>query len=205
MNRNGLIYTILFSFVVTFAFVFLLSLANAGTIEIVKENEKVNEYRAVLAALGIEFEAGNNQDIIQKYEQVKIHGSGDNLYYEANLAGETFYALPYSGPGLWGTISAIMGVTSDLSRITGLTLVSHAETPGLGGRIDEPWFAAQFAGQALPESGVLTFKPGVGTGDPDKDDSAVDAITGATRTTEGIASIVQNATLKLRALVGGNQ
>ena len=204
MNKNGLVYTIIFSFIVTFFFVFLLALANVGTIDIVEENEKVNEYQAVLTAMGIEFEAGNNQDILDQYEQISVNGEGESRYYQATVDDQRVYALPYAGPGLWGTIEVVVGLNEDLTRLTGLTIVSHSETPGLGGRIEDDWFKNQFAGQAVPEDGVLTFKAGSGAGDAEPDDNEVDAITGATRTTEGMAAIVAGAVGRIRSILGGN-
>lgn len=205
MNKNGFLYTVIFSFLTAFVFVFVLSLVNVGTKETVAENNLVNQNRAILEALGIPYQAGNNQDILAKFAGVQTRGSGSNLYYEAVVDGQRVYALPVAGPGLWGTIQAVLGFSEKLDRITGFTVVSHSETPGLGGRVEEPWFTGQFAGQFVPDNGVLTFKQGTGAGDPDKDDTAFDAITGATRTTEGVAVIVERATQQIRGLIGGTQ
>ena len=204
MNKNGLTYTIIFSFVVTFIFVFLLALANESTISIVEENAKVNEYRAILSALGISYDPGSNQDIIAKYGEIKKIESSDGLYYQATINGETAYALPYAGSGLWGTIELVMGVNEDLSRFTGLTIVTQNETPGLGGRITEAWFTDQYVNQRIPESGVLSLLPGDGAGDPDKENNSIDSITGATRTSDSMKAIVASAVARIRTIVGGN-
>ncbi|NCN05167.1 MAG: FMN-binding protein [Spirochaetales bacterium] len=204
MNKNGLTYTILFSFVITFIFVFLLALANVSTLGIVEENAQVNEYRAILSAFGIEYNPLDNQDIIAKYGQIQKRESPEGPYYEATIDGETAYALPSTGSGLWGTIEVVMGVSGDLTRFTGLTVITHNETPGLGGRITESWFTDQYVGQRIPENGQLGMTSGDGAGDPNKDDDSIDAITGATRTSDSMKAIVASALARMKTIVGGN-
>ncbi|MBN2449758.1 MAG: FMN-binding protein [Lentisphaeria bacterium] len=93
------------------------------------------------------------------------------------------YGFPLRGLGLWGPVEAILALRPDLSRSHGLVIVAHAETPGLGGRIEEPVFTAQF------RDGVVTSPPSSGAfvrlaapGTPDPDGRQIDAITGATQT-----------------------
>ena len=52
MNKEGTIYTVVFVFIVSFAFVFLLSLTNQATIEQVELNQEIAREGAVLSALG---------------------------------------------------------------------------------------------------------------------------------------------------------
>ncbi|KGE73169.1 FMN-binding protein [Spirochaeta lutea] len=208
MDKNGLVYTIIFSFLVTFGFVFLLALANEGTRTIVEENAKVADYQAVLTALGMEYEVGNNQDIIQKYQQVSdvtdTYGSSDgSTLYRAEVENQERYALRTQGSGLWGTIELVLGFDSSLRTFSGLEIISHNETPGLGGRIDESWFKEQFVNQQIPGESRLSFKQGTGSGDPNKNDSGVDAITGATRTSESMDTIINRAIDRMRQILGG--
>jgi Na+-transporting NADH:ubiquinone oxidoreductase subunit C len=209
MNKNGLIYTITFSFLVTFAFVFLLALANEGTKDIVEENTKVADYRAILSALGIDYQEDNNQDILEKYQQVtewdedQVTDLDGDLVYEAQVDGQTRFALRTRGSGLWGTIELVLGVNQSVTTFSGIEVISHNETPGLGGRIDEPWFKAQFAEQQIPEDGRLVFKQGTGTGDENKTNDSVDAITGASRTSESMDAIINNAVTRMRNILGG--
>ncbi len=205
MNKNGLVYTIVFSFGITFILVFLLALANESTIEIVEQNERVNEYSAVLNALGIDFDPRSPQDIIAKYGEIERVALDDgSLYYRAQVGGQNLIALPYRGAGIWGTIEIVIGMKADLTRFTGLTIVSHSETPGLGARIEESWFTDQFVNQRIPETGSIDFVRGAGTGDTDKDNTQVDAITGATGTSNSMRRIIASGLDKIRGIVGGN-
>ena len=79
----------------------------------------------------------------------------------------------------------MIGFEDDLKTISGVSIVSQNETPGLGARIEEPWFTAQFAGKQGPFTIVEE-----GTADTP---SEVDAITGATRTSESFRNIVNRA------------
>jgi Na+-transporting NADH:ubiquinone oxidoreductase subunit C len=105
------------------------------------------------------------------------------------------YVIPFAGAGLWGKISLMVGFEADLSTLSGVAIVSQNETPGLGARIEEPWFTAQFAGKQGPfrivEEGTATA--------PDQ----MDAITGATRTSESIQSIMNRATSESRTIIRG--
>ncbi len=46
--------------------------------------------------------------------------------------------LPVNGKGLWSTLYGFAALDADLNTVRGLTFYEHAETPGLGDKIDEP-------------------------------------------------------------------
>jgi Na+-transporting NADH:ubiquinone oxidoreductase subunit C len=95
--------------------------------------------------------------------------------------------------GLWGTITALVAVDESGSRITGIDFVSHSETPGLGGRIDEESFKEQFRGELISSDSSARVAVVSGQDTASKDDSKVDAITGATRTSESIQVLLNKA------------
>ncbi|MRX49483.1 FMN-binding protein [Paracoccus sp. S-4012] len=97
--------------------------------------------------------------------------------------------LPMAGAGYNGTINTIMALQGDLSTVAGFAIMEHRETPGLGARIDEPAWLAQFVGrQTRDERGQLRFAVARG---PAGSVHEVDGITGATRTTNGISQMVR--------------
>ena len=81
--------------------------------------------------------------------------------------------------------------------MTGFQAVAQVETPGLGARISEPWFGAQFTGQKVPASGSFKFVNENDTDDADKDNETVDGVTGATITTNGTRDIVNKAVAEI--------
>ena len=46
--------------------------------------------------------------------------------------------LPISGYGLWSTLHGFIALESDFSSVAGIGFYEYAETPGLGGEIDNP-------------------------------------------------------------------
>ncbi len=193
MNREGLAYTVVVTFVVSFVFVGLLAFANELTREKAGNNALIMERRAVLNALGIRY--SSDAEVLEVYrrevEQVRLGGLAIE---RANIDGRAVEAARFSGPGLWGTITGVIGVTPDLSEIVGLDIISQSETPGLGGRIGESWWKAQFTGERIP-AGRIDVAAGSGRGDKDKANGKVDAVTGATITSNAMESII-NKTLE---------
>lgn len=105
------------------------------------------------------------------------------------------YALPVSGRGLWSTIYGYLAINSDLSTIVGITFYDHGETPGLGGEISQPWFQEQFEGKEIrnEQGELVTFevvKGGVQSKYPGGNEHAVDGITAATITANGVQSFL---------------
>ncbi len=105
---------------------------------------------------------------------------------KGNLVG---YAVLNSEPGFQGNIKIIFGLTPDFGHATGLIVLDNVETPGLGNRIvEEPW-RAQFTGLALPGEAVK--------GQKSKDNQIV-AITGATISSVAVVRIINNGLAKFR-------
>lgn len=199
MNKNGIVYTVVFSFVVTFFFVLLLSLANGATAERAAEQRTIASSRALLTALGIEFEP---DEVLTIYESDLVYDETTGVYrYDRN--GETLYAKAFAGSGLWGTIEFVLGVDSDVETIVGLEIVAHNETPGLGGRIDEAWYKEQFRGERLGANGAVALSTNPSGGDADKTNGRVDAVTGASRTSEAMRDLVNAALETYREILGG--
>ncbi|NBF39337.1 MAG: FMN-binding protein [Spirochaetes bacterium] len=199
MNKQSTIYSMVFMFIVAFAFVFLLSLTNEATREMVELNQEVARKRAVLSALGIE--SLSDEEVLSRFEDVEQLDRDDTTIFRATVDGETVYAKEFAGSGLWGTIEGVLGVNGEVSRTVGLEIINHNETPGLGGRITEAWFKEQFAGEQIAEAGIAFT---AGDGDTDPANSEVDGITGATRTTESMERIVNSEIDRIDSLLGGS-
>ncbi|MFP4637104.1 MAG: FMN-binding protein [Spirochaetaceae bacterium] len=199
MNKQSTIYSMVFMFIVAFAFVFLLSLTNEATQERVELNEEVERKRAILSALSVE--GLSDEEVLSRFEEVERLERDETTVFRSTVDGETAFAKEFAGSGLWGTIEGVLGVNGDVSRTTGLEIIDHNETPGLGGRITEGWFQEQFAGERIGSEGIAFT---AGDGDTDYDNAEVDGITGATRTTESMERIINKEIERLQSLVGGN-
>ena len=119
---------------------------------------------------------GNRPD----YAQIYLLRDGD----EISLA-----LLPVAGVGYNGRIDAILALRGDMQTIAGLTVTDQSETPGLGARIEEPAWQAQFAGKrATDDRGNIRFAVARG---PAANDHEVDGITGATRTSNAVTQMMR--------------
>lgn len=78
-------------------------------------------------------------------------------------------------PGYGGDMELFVGISPD-GKITGINVVSHSETSGLGSRTTEPAFISQFVGD-----------------DASAEITSFDAISGVTKSSDSFVSAVNNA------------
>lgn len=112
--------------------------------------------------------------------------------------------LPISGYGLWSTLYGFVALENDLNTVVGLAFYDHGETPGLGGEVDNPkwkaqWPGKQIYGDADAATGATYSSPvkaqlKKGGIDPNNETDKryyVDALSGATLTSEGINNLIR--------------
>lgn len=105
-----------------------------------------------------------------------------------------YYILPIHGYGLWSTLYGFVAVEADANTIFGLSFYSHAETPGLGGEVDNPKWKAQWPGKKIADANGKLAVQVVKFGDPavqNNPDHAVDGLAGASLTTYGVNNLIQ--------------
>ncbi len=183
------VYPVLFMVVLTVVFISVVSGIYLTTKDRVLLNESIFQKKAVLYAAGIEFPEDNSQEIQAIYEErvTEVDGEADQPdYFRVELpSGNTGYAVYVRGAGLWGEIVSIFGFQPDLKTFTGVEFVEQNETPGLGARITEQWYKEQFRGKKGPFELVEE-----GASD---EPNELDAITGASRTSEAVLKIANKA------------
>lgn len=103
--------------------------------------------------------------------------------------------LPVHGLGLWSTLYGFIAIDAkNLSTIKGLVYYEHAETPGLGGEVDNPSWKALWNGkEAFNEKGEVRIKVIRGKVIPARLDAKyqVDGLSGATITSRGVSNMLQ--------------
>jgi len=103
--------------------------------------------------------------------------------------------LPVHGYGLWSTMYGFLALEGDANTVEGIRFYEHAETPGLGGEIENPEWTAKWEGKKVYEDGAWTdpafalVKGGVGE-DTDNREHKVDALSGATLTSRGVGNTI---------------
>lgn len=98
--------------------------------------------------------------------------------------------LPIHGYGLWSTLYGFMALEGDGNTVAGLGFYEHAETPGLGGEVDNPNWKAQWTGKQVYNDDAVALR--LVKGGADRSDSyGVDALSGATLTSRGVDNLVK--------------
>ncbi|MDD2438716.1 MAG: RnfABCDGE type electron transport complex subunit G [Methanosarcinaceae archaeon] len=105
------------------------------------------------------------------------------LYYQGvdasgNIVG---YAVRQEQVGCQGMIELMVGISADYASITGMQVMKHSETPGLGALIVEEDFRTQFID--IPVTDVSLQSKG----------GQVDAITGATISSQAVVDALHKA------------
>ncbi|MBH23011.1 MAG: Na(+)-translocating NADH-quinone reductase subunit C [Myxococcales bacterium] len=102
--------------------------------------------------------------------------------------------LPIEGKGLWSTLYGYLAVQPDLNTISGITFYEHAETPGLGGEVDNPRWKSLWPGRKIygPEGDTVKIEVIKGQAGPvESDPNRVDGLSGATITSRGVTYLVR--------------
>ena len=185
MNKDGFyalrVHPIIFMAVVTIACILITSALYLFTSDRVESNDLFFLRRSVLDAAAIEHD-GTPVSVEETY--MSLVTEEEDKYIIKDESDEPTVVVEKTGAGLWGPITIMVGFTNP-STLSGVSIVSQNETPGLGARIEEPWFTSQFAGKSGPFRLVEE-----GTSDSDEE---IDAITGATRTSEAFRNIINSA------------
>lgn len=98
------------------------------------------------------------------------------------------WVLPAGGPGFADRLELLIGLDAGATRLTGLYVLEQKETPGLGNRITEESWRRQFADR--PAAPLRVTKATAGEGE-------VQAVTGATISSESVCRIVNEAVAKM--------
>jgi Na+-transporting NADH:ubiquinone oxidoreductase subunit C len=152
---------------------------NYVTTPVIQKNEEIATKSSILEALNIPFNSQNVEEVFA--DNVMQREQNGTTYY---LTKEDTVAFPYSGSGLWGPIEGIIAIQPDFQRLEGITISRQEETPGLGSRITEAAYLAQFQDKRFTE-GLKLVQPGRA----DRDNE-IDSITGATMTTDAFIKIL---------------
>jgi len=148
--------------------------------------------------------AANTVKLKNEYKKLEKNGSlkaGESInlpvYEVMNEDGSAvdFYVVPTYGFGLWDNIWGYVALQKDLNTINGVVLDHKGETPGLGARITEDKIQKRYsAGKKIFEGDKLvsvTMQKGEGN-DYSSDPHAVDGMSGATLTADGVNTMMAN-------------
>lgn len=114
------------------------------------------------------------------------------VYLVKNEAGVIdTVVLPIVGSGLWDLMYGYVGLESDLNTVKSVIYSDHKETPGLGAEVLNPKWKALWPGKKIyndaGEVKAKLVKGGAKAGDI----HGVDALSGATLTSDGVTRTLQ--------------
>ena len=121
----------------------VLGVTNNITAPVIEERniQASNEARKIVLSEADEFKEldGMNSDIVlEVYEGIK----------DGQVIG---YTIKTSSKGYGGVIELMVGISKD-SKITGVEIGNHTETPGLGSKATEPMFKNQYVDKDVSNS-----------------------------------------------------
>ncbi|HHT20252.1 MAG TPA: FMN-binding protein [Tissierellia bacterium] len=186
-KKRSTLYSTGFMIVLTVILITLLGVLNQVTKPTIEQIEEEQVIAGVLNSAGIDYTSDNIRQVYQDHLVRTSAEDADLATYEIVRDGQKQgYVFEYVGPALWGEVRGYIGVDNELSEILGVDIVKNSETPGLGGRITEDWFKDQFAGLPIDATkDFLIYRPNEG--------GNVDAITGATQTSDAMRKIFNRA------------
>lgn len=194
MNVGEIVKIGVILFLITAISAALLAFVNGKTAPLIEKNSLAKEQNALKAVMSeaAEFEEAS-LDIA-----AGIDGADklSKLYAAKDGSGNVIGACAITETtGYDKGIQTVTGVDADLT-VTGIEIIAMNETPGLGAKAAEEDFRSQYSGKML-EIGVSKSAAG---------DNEIQAISGATKTSNGVTEGVNIALRAAEALIkGGNE
>ena len=205
MNKKSPAYVLSFMAAICLVFGTGISVVNYATQGLLAKNAARHQNRVLCRAFQLDV-AGTSAEAYQQAVDAALRPSvvGGRTVYECVAPGKEGVAFVAGGMGFWDRIEAVVVLSPDLQRVLNIQFLDQKETPGLGARIEEPWFTDQFknlevAWNAAPDQRVL-----VGTSPSDNAPNEVDAITGATQTSMALMRFLNDELALVRPLLISN-
>jgi Na+-transporting NADH:ubiquinone oxidoreductase subunit C len=230
-NTNSNVYTIIYSTIMVVVVAFLL----AFVYQVLKDRQDANvaldKKKQILYALDISGlsdveAAAKYKEVVVRDEVISPDGSfeltkegnenhgfklnsadyknGQLALFVCNVDGATKYVIPVYGMGLWGPISGFIAIDEDKQTVSGAYFNHESETAGLGAEIkDSKEWQDKFKGKK-----IFDASGAVGLGvvkNVSKPEMQVDAVTGATLTSNGVDEMLKEGLGKYVKFLKGNK
>lgn len=219
LNTNGNVYTIVYATVIVIIVAFLLAFVASALKSTQDANVAIDKKQQILASLNIrgvekseteaKYEAVIKEALVYKVGSTTVKEGEDGFdvpskefkekrpFYIAEVDGQTKYIVPMTGAGLWGGIWGYVALNDDCQTVFGTYFSHESETAGLGARISEDWFQQEFNGKKLYADGndktVVLSVVKKGKEGTLQTDNYVNAVTGATLTSNGVNDMIQKS------------
>lgn len=222
MKTNSNSYTIVYAAVLVVIVAFLLAFVFQALRPAQEANVALDKQKQILYSLNIrglqdQAAAAKYKEVVTADEIIDANGNvvdngskggtaagfklnsgdfkaGKLAVYVCNVDGQTKYVIPVYGMGLWGPISGYIALNDDKSTIYGAYFNHESETAGLGAEIkDNQKWQEQFQGKKLFKGAdrnaiAISVLKKRDSNDP----NSVDAVTGATLTSNGVTDMLHD-------------
>ena len=194
LNTNSNSYIIIYSAILVVIVAFLLAFVYQALKPMQDANVALDLKKQILYSLNIRNLDGAEAEA--KYNEVvksEPGGSGEFTQecYDCEVDGKKLHVYPLKGMGLWGGISGFIALEDDWDTVYGVYFNHESETAGLGAEIkDSQAWQEKFIGKKLHKDGVdgIALSVVKKVTDPE---TQVDAVTGATLTSNGVSDMLQ--------------
>lgn len=125
---------------------------------------------------------------------IKWRGRYAKVYHVKKNDEIEMIILPVYGKGFTSTLRGYIGLAADANTVIALSFYDHAETPGLGARVDDPKWLQQWHGKKVRDpEGNLRIGVARGNVAASSPESAyqVDGLSGATWTSRSVTNLLQ--------------
>lgn len=136
-------------------------------------------------------------EVLPNVDSYELKTKGDLTYFQCYDANKNpvGIAVETSGGGFQGEIKMMIGFIPAEKKVSAIKVLNHTETPGLGARITEDGFTGNYVNKPFGDYEVVKR--------PVKNDMEVEAISGATISSDAVTTIVENALQQVKAAFGG--
>lgn len=164
----------------------LLGLANGVTKDAIAENSKLNkEDLALIMPLATSVEETDK----------KLEGNILEVLEGKNGSEGVGYLFKVNTKGFHGQVDLMIAISNE-GKMTGLKVISHSETPGLGAKIDEDKFKERFKNVPI-DKGISMVKT------TPTSENEVEGVTGATISSKAVGTAVNEAINYYRVNIQG--
>lgn len=219
LNTNSNAYIIMYSCLMVVIVAFLLAFVSSALKPAQDINVALDKKKQVLAALNIR-DLGNEESAAKYAEVIEAdaiidaegniveegakggekagfllnsadYKAGRLALYVCNVDGKRKYVVPVYGMGLWGPIWGYIAVDEDGKTVSGAYFNHDSETAGLGAEIkDSKAWQDKFKGKTIYDAAGEPVLKVLKSGEIKDPQTQVDAITGATLTSNGVSDML---------------
>ena len=188
LNTNSNAYIIIYSAILVIVVAFLLAFVSSSLKDKQEANVKLDKEKQVLNSLNLRDKGDVEAHAL--YEKIVKYDEAQNLFVCTLESGDVKYVFPLQGMGLWGGISGYLALDADKNTFYGAYFNHESETAGLGAEIkDSQEWQERFIGKKVFDADgnvALSVVKNI-----EKPEHQVDAVTGATLTSNGVSDMLQ--------------